>query len=91
MVPDPRNPKRMIKGRVVNFKTLKEDWNEYELEDGTIVKIKIVVQSIAYVIDPESGEILRNPMGEPVINVRHGVVITATFPKEVLQKGDKNE
>lgn len=81
-VPDPRNPSRMVKGKIVNFKVLKEDWNEYELEDGTIVQVKPVVQSISYVIDPETNEIIKTPTGEPVINVRHAVVINAIFPEQ---------
>ncbi|HDI32182.1 MAG TPA: hypothetical protein ENF80_05140 [Thermofilum sp.] len=85
-VPDPRNPKRLTRGLVVNFKTLKESWNEYELEDGTKVKVRLVAQSISYVLDPETGEIMRNPLGEPVINVRHSIIVTAEFPEENLQE-----
>ncbi len=89
-VPDPRNPNKLTKGLVVNFRTVKEDWNEYELDDGTRVRVKLVVQSIAYVIDPETGEILRNPLNEPVINVRHTIIITAEFPKEKISEVGKN-
>jgi len=32
---------------------LKEDWNEYKLEDGIKVKVKLVVQLISYIIDPK--------------------------------------
>lgn len=35
---------KMVRGVEVGFKkTIKEDWNEYELEDGTILKMKNVV------------------------------------------------
>ena len=31
----------------VGFRTLKEDWNEYQTEDGTLVRMKLVVSNIA--------------------------------------------
>ncbi|RLE78849.1 MAG: hypothetical protein DRJ51_08845 [Thermoprotei archaeon] len=89
-VPDPRNPKRLTKGLIVKFKPVKEEWSEYELEDGTRVRAKLVVQSIAYVIDPDTGEIMRNPLKEPIINVRHTVVITAEFPEEKVSKVEES-
>jgi len=30
----------------VSFFTRKEDWNEYQLQDGTIIKVKYVVAEI---------------------------------------------
>ena len=45
-----------------------------------------MVQSISYVIDPDTGEIMRNPLGEPVINLRHSIIIAAEFPEEKLKK-----
>ena len=84
MVPDPRDPRKFIRGRVVGFKALKEDWNEYELEDGTRVRVKLVVQSISYALDPSTGEVIRSPSGEPVLNVKHSVVVAALFPEERL-------
>jgi len=31
---------------------------------------------------------MRNPLKEPVINIRHNIVITAEFPEEKLQEGE---
>jgi len=82
-VPDPRDPKRLVLAKIVNFRTIKEDWNEYELEDGTIVKTKLIAQSMSYPLD-EQGNIIRTPTGEPVVNVRYTVIITAFHPKKRL-------
>jgi hypothetical protein len=38
-----------IDGISLNFKTLKENWNEYDLEDGTTLKFKSVVSDIVRV------------------------------------------
>ncbi|MDL1957604.1 MAG: hypothetical protein LWW95_11270 [Candidatus Desulfofervidus auxilii] len=67
---------------------LKEDWNEYKLEDGIKVKVKLVVQLISYIIDPRTNKIMRNPLKEPVINIRHNIVITAEFLEEKLQESE---
>nr|MBC8520613.1 hypothetical protein [Methanomicrobia archaeon] len=37
---------REIEAMDVDFETKKEDWNEYKLEDGTVLKFKTVVSSI---------------------------------------------
>jgi len=48
----------------VDFETIKEDWNEYTLEDGTVLKFKTVVSSIIRTDDYD-------PMtGDPVYHVR---------------------
>jgi len=48
----------------VDFETIKEDWNEYTLEDGTVLKFKTVVSSIIRTEDYD-------PMtGDPVYHVR---------------------
>lgn len=48
----------------VDFETIKEDWNEYALEDGTVLKFKTVVSSIIRTEDYD-------PMtGDPVYHVR---------------------
>jgi hypothetical protein len=37
---------RMEKLTEVEFQTRKEDWNEYQLMDGTVIKMKLVVSEI---------------------------------------------
>ena len=44
-------PKINFQGREVDateieFQTRKEDWNEYQLMDGTVIKMKLVVSEI---------------------------------------------
>ncbi len=54
---------KSARGKAERFKILKEDWNEYELEDGTIVRVKLAVRQIIRM----PGE---NPKtGEPFVNV----------------------
>jgi len=61
------------------FSALREDWNEYQLEDGTIVRVKIVIASIARVLDTE-GRITRNQEGVQNAVVRHATLVHVVDP-----------
>ncbi len=37
---------RDVDATEVEFQTRKEDWNEYQLMDGTVIKMKLVVSEI---------------------------------------------
>jgi len=60
-----------IEGEELEFEPLKEAWNEYRCEDGSYVKVKIVVSRIIRL------EKL-NPQGEPIFQVLSTNVIAAT-------------
>lgn len=53
----------------MRFKPLKEEWNEYELDNGTIVRMKAVVGKIFHVVD-ENDDLLMMPDGDPFLMVR---------------------
>ncbi|MHC1611564.1 MAG: hypothetical protein ACXQTW_08265 [Candidatus Methanospirareceae archaeon] len=61
----------------VDFETVKEDWNEYKLEDGTVLKFKTVVSSI---IRTENYD----PMtGDPIYHVRSTNILRVKVPDEL--------
>ena len=61
----------------VDFETVQEDWNEYKLEDGTVLKFKTVVSSIIRTenYDPMSGD--------PVYHVRSTNILRVKVPDEL--------
>ena len=59
-----------------NFETIREEWNEYKLEDGTIVRAKTIVSNIYRAID-ENGNEKYTDDGEPYIVVTSMNLITA--------------
>jgi hypothetical protein len=61
----------------VDFETMQEDWNEYKLEDGTVLKFKTVVSSIIRTenYDPMSGD--------PVYHVRSTNILRVKVPDEL--------
>ena len=46
-------------GKPVNFEAVKEEWNEYLLDDGTRLRVKLVVTKILRTnqIDPEGNPV----------------------------------
>jgi len=63
-----------------------ENWNSYELSDGTLLRAKIVANKISRGIDPETGDILRvRESGEPYYNIRYTVVISAEVPENLMR------
>jgi len=68
---------REIEAIDVDFETVKEDWNEYKLEDGTILKFKTIVSSIVRTEEYD-------PMtGDPVYHVRSTNVLRVKVPEEL--------
>lgn len=61
----------------VDFKPVREDWDEYELADGGRVRLKTVVQRIFRIVDAD-GRPTTNAEGDPAIVVRHGTMIVAS-------------
>jgi len=80
------SPTGVISGEDLDFKALKEDANVYELEDGTILRVRIVAGKISRGIDPATNSIYYLPDGEPLYNVRYNVVITAEVPQSLRKK-----
>ena len=74
MVPD------ISKGKKIDFKVLKEDWNEYDLDDGTKLKVKTVLIDVIRM--PEY-----NQLGEPIYHLMsQNVVKLASVPKELKKE-----
>ena len=68
---------REVEAMGVDFETVKEDWNEYKLEDGTVLKFKTVVSSIIRTEDYD-------PMtGDPVYHIRSTNILRANVPEEM--------
>ena len=68
---------QQVQAQEIEFKLLNEDWSQYQLPDGTIVKLRTTVLKILQVLD-EKGKPAKTPEGDPVIMVNHKVdVITS--------------
>ena len=65
--------------REVPFETVREEWNEYALADGTRVRIKVTPVKFFRVLD-EGGNPAFSSSGDPHIIVRHSIQIAVTGP-----------
>jgi hypothetical protein len=74
-----------IEGLDLDFYVIKEDYNIYQVEDGTKFRIKLVVGKISKGVDSENGDVVYLDTGEPYYNVRYSVLISQEVPEE-LQK-----
>ena len=78
-------PKIPYRGREVDatdveFQTRKEDWNEYQLMDGSVIKMKLVVSEIFKVPDEYDNE------GNPVYVVRSKNVTVVRSSNDLKRK-----
>ena len=61
---------QQVKAQEAPFRLDREDWNEYHLDDGTVVRLKATVLKILRVLD-ENGNPARTMEGDPWIIVQH--------------------
>lgn len=76
-----------FKMREVKIESEETHWNEYKLEDGTILRVKLVVMQAGKSIDkplPDSG-------GEPVYHIKTQTVVNAEVPKDQYMEVEEEE
>ena len=71
---------RVIEAEDMEFQTVREDWNEYAVEDGYSVRIKLVVSSILKTDE-------RDGQGNPVYVVQSTNIVKVLAP----ERYDKRE
>lgn len=65
----------------IDFQTRREDWNEYQLFDGSVIKLKAVVTEIQRIEGRYDKE------GNPVYRVRSSSVLWVKSTDELKKKG----
>lgn len=70
---------RVVEGTIMPFQTGGEHWNEYLVDDGTVVRVKLVVTEIIRV----DGEY--DAQGDPIYTVQSTNVSNISAPEELRQ------
>lgn len=70
---------RTIEAEDMEFRAAKEDWSEYQVEDGFAVRIKLVVSSILKTQE-------RDPQGNPVYIVQSTNIVKVLPPETYSRK-----
>jgi hypothetical protein len=69
------------KGILMDFTVKREDWNEYELSDGTRLRMKNSLVK-AYLIVDDDGNSIMNDDGEPEVFIRHTTLVVSRKQKD---------
>ena len=66
---------------VIPFKVLTQDWSEYQLQDGTVIRVQHVVTEI------QRYENEHSPNGDPVYGLQgHNVVVAISIPDHLRKQ-----
>ena len=71
---------KMVEGVDIDFKQIKEEWNEYQVADGTTIRMKVVVTNIVRLTNQYDKD------NYPVYLIKSSNVLTIS-PPEKLKKG----
>ena len=70
----------IVDGLDLDFRTLREEWNEYETEDGSRIRVKLVVSEI---IRTNRFDLQTD---QPIYVVRSGNIVVAKAPDELKEE-----
>lgn len=60
----------------LEYETIREDWNQYRLPDGRLVRVKVLVSRFCQVVDDDGNDLI-NPDGSPVLIASNRVEVVA--------------
>lgn len=69
-----------VEGLEVRFKSVREDWNEYDLEDGSTIRVKLVVSDVIRLNDKYDQE------DNPIYVVKSGNMVIVKSPDHLKKK-----
>lgn len=65
----------LVEGRDVSYNTLREEWNEYLVEDGTTIRLRLIVKRIVRTDKDD-------PNGKPIYVVESTNVLDVRTPED---------
>jgi hypothetical protein len=69
-----------VEGTELSFRSSGENWNEYLIDDGTVVRLKLVVTDVLRV----DGNY--DPLGNPIYLVQSTNVMSVSAPEDLKRK-----
>ncbi len=72
---------RLIDGEEVGFREVEERWNEYELTDGTKIRIKLILTKVIRLDE-------YNPDNDPVYVIGSQNVLVTDVPPALKRRGN---
>jgi hypothetical protein len=81
-VPHPDGSGRQVDGTPLTWQTGGEHWNEYLVDDGTVIRLKLVVTEVVRLDDEY------DPEGNPIYMVGSTNILTVSAPEELKNGGE---
>ena len=72
------------RGKLVNFKPLKESWSDFSLSDGSVLRVKVALSKVTRVLNADNSTLV-SPTGEPVYMLQTQNVIQVLTSSEYSQ------
>lgn len=69
---------KKVTGKEMGFEPLAEQWNKYQLEDGTIIKARLNVLKIIRVVDEKGDPVFSEQNNEPVYAINHRIDVVVS-------------
>ena len=69
-----------FEAELIDVNQAKELWNEYLLDDGSVLKLKVIVTEVAKLVDVQDKD------GNPVYVVKSGNVLVVNSPESLKRK-----
>ncbi len=82
--PDPKKAGEQIKALSLDFKIIEEGQNVYELEDGSIVRIRVCATGFDRALDPKTEKPLRNKDNTPMYGIGLNIHPSVEYSEEAL-------
>lgn len=73
---------KRVNGENLDFETVKESWNQYQAEDGTLIKFKSIISLIVRLDERKSD-------GEPIYVVKSTNIVESDVPEHLVHKPRK--
>jgi hypothetical protein len=70
----------MVDAEIMSFKAIEEPWSLYKLDDGTTLKVKVVLSDVFKLAQPDP------VTGLPQVMIRAGQVISVDAPENQSSK-----
>jgi len=70
---------KTVDGLIINYETIKENWNEYKLDDGTLLKAKSILTQVVRTKKFDK-------QGNPIYHYTTSAIATVIVPDELKKK-----
>jgi len=73
---------KTVEATELGFKSLKEEWNEYQADDGTYLRLKVVVSEVVRLDDYDQDS-------KPIYVIKSSNVLSSSVPEHLKKGGAK--